>query len=113
MEQETKDKLTETFFTKLLSGSAKESSKRFLAIFTVVILGSVITGVALYKGVDYIILLLTWLGFAAALLGMSEYNKNRQKKHDAATEQERIRAERLIKEDEIDSQSGTDRETQP
>ena len=73
MNQDVKDKLKESFLTKLLSGDAKESSKRALAIYVVIFLGTIITFYALWKEVDYIILLGTWLTFAAALLGLSEY----------------------------------------
>jgi len=111
MDKETKDKLKESFFTKLLSGDAKESSKRFLAIYTVVILGSIITVVSLYKGVDYIILLGVWLSFAATLLGYSEYNKNVRKKQEEETAREKIRSDRFLKEDEIDSSSDFNNES--
>jgi hypothetical protein len=74
----------QSFLSRLLSGDAKESSKRALAIYVVIILGTVITIVALFNEVDYIFLLGTWLAFAAALLGLSEYNKNRKVKHDAS-----------------------------
>ena len=90
MEEETKIKeVSDSFLTKLLSGNAKESSKRALAIYVVVVLGTIITFYALWKGVDYIFLLVTWLGFAAPLLGMSEYNKNQTKKHDSLIEIEK------------------------
>jgi hypothetical protein len=38
MNQDVKDKLKESFLTKLLSGDAKESSKRALAIYVVIFL---------------------------------------------------------------------------
>jgi len=79
-------------FKKLIQSDSKESSKRFLAIYIVCFLGLIITGVSLYKGVDYILLLGTWLTFAAALLGLSEYNKNRKLKHSADIEKEKIKA---------------------
>jgi len=79
-------------FKKLIQSDSKESSKRFLAIYIVCFLGLIITGVSLYKGVDYILLLGTWLTFAAALLGLSEYNKNRKLKHGADIEKEKIKA---------------------
>ena len=66
-----------------MSGDAKESSKRALAMYAVIILGTIITVASLWGGVDYIILLGVWLGFASTLLGMSEYNKSVAKKHDS------------------------------
>ena len=78
-------------FKKLIQSDSKESSKRFLAIYVVCFLGLIITTVALYKGVDYILLLGTWLTFAAALLGLSEYNKNRKAKYDCEVEKEKVK----------------------
>ena len=90
----------QTLLNKLLSGDAKESSKRALAMYVVLVLGTIITGVSLWNGVDYIILLGTWLGFAAALLGLSEYTKNRAKKHEAAVEVEKVKASNGANEEE-------------
>jgi hypothetical protein len=92
MDKEKIEEIKESFLTKLLSGDAKESSKRALAIYVVIVLGTIITIYALWKEVDYVFLLMTWLGFAATLLGLSEYNKNRTKKHDASVEIEKIKA---------------------
>lgn len=72
-----------SLFRRLIASDAKESSKRVLAMYVVVIIGTIITLVSIFNGVNYIVLLATWLGFAAALLGLSEYNKNRKVKHDA------------------------------
>ena len=83
-----------SFLIKLLSGDAKESSKRALAIYVVIVLGTLITVYSLWNGVDYIILLGVWLGFAATLLGLSEYNKNRKEKHDASVEIEKAKSEK-------------------
>lgn len=80
-------------FKKLIQSDSKESSKRFLAIYVVCFLGLIITTVALYKEVDYILLLGTWLTFAAALLGLSEWNKNRKAKYDCEVEKEKIKKE--------------------
>jgi len=94
MQEKTKDKIKEvgdSLLSRIMSNGTKESSKRFLAMYVVIILGTMITGVALYKGVDYIYLLGAWLAFAASLLGLSEYNKNRTKKHDASVEIEKIK----------------------
>lgn len=96
MEKKIK-KVSESFMTKLLSGDAKESSKRALAIYVVVVLGTIITIFSLWKAVDFIILLSVWLGFAAALLGMSEYNKNRTKKHEASIEIEKSKSSVVLK----------------
>lgn len=78
-------------FKKLIQSDSKESSKRFLAVYIVCFLGLIITAVSLYKGVDYILLLGTWLGFAATLLGLSEYNKNRKAKLECDVEKEKIK----------------------
>jgi len=86
---EVKEQLN--FVTKLLRGDSKESSKRFLAVYIVIILGTVITIVGLWKEVDIIYLLATWLTFAASLLGMSEYNKNKALKLDADIKKEEIK----------------------
>lgn len=86
-------------FKKLIQSDSKESSKRFLAIYIVCFLGLIITGVSLYKGVDYILLLGTWLGFAAALLGLSEYNKNRKAKLESEVEKEKIKSEKVVSEE--------------
>lgn len=80
-----------SFFNRLISSDTKESSKRVLAIYIVIVLGTIITVYSMVNGVDFIILLVTWLGFAAALLGMSEYNKNRTKKYDTDVEIEKAK----------------------
>jgi hypothetical protein len=88
-------------FIKLIQSDSKESSKRFLAVYIVCFLGLIITSVALYKDVDYILLLGTWLTFAAGLLGLSEYNKNRKEKYSADIEKEKIKASKNEPTDEI------------
>lgn len=92
MDEDKIKEAKESFLTKLLSGDTKESSKRALAIYVVVVLGTTITLYSLWKEVDYIFLLGVWLSFAAGLLGMSEYNKNRTKKHDSSVEIEKAKA---------------------
>lgn len=93
------NKSGQSFLSRLLSGDAKESSKRALAIYVVIVLGTVITIVALINEVDYIILLGTWLAFAAALLGLSEYNKNRKVKHDASVKIEEAKWNKKVDEE--------------
>lgn len=84
MEKDGKVKETvKSMWMKLIESDSKESSKRFLALYIVLVLGTIITLYGLWKGVDFIILLCTWLGFAATLLGLSEYTKNRQAKINA------------------------------
>lgn len=90
-------------FKKLIQSDSKESSKRFLAIYIVCFLGLIITGVALYKGVDYILLLVTWLAFAASLLGLSEYNKNRKAKLECEVEKEKIKAEKPVEKKDFEN----------
>lgn len=86
MKEEKVENIKEKLLTKLLSNNTKESSKRALAMYVVIIIGTLITIVALVNNVDYIYLLVTWLAFAAALLGLSEYNKNVQERSKAAIE---------------------------
>ena len=81
----------ESLFVKLISAGAKESTKHFLALYIVIVLGTIITVFALWKTVDYIFLLATWLTFVAALLGLAEYNKNRKLMHNADVKKEALK----------------------
>lgn len=65
-------------------------------MYVVIVLGTIITLAALWNDVDYIILLVTWLGFAATLLGLSEYNKNRKAKHEASVKIEEAKSNKEI-----------------
>lgn len=94
MVEEEEKSIKQTLLNRLLSADAKESSKRALAIYVVIVLGTGITVVALVNDVDYIFLLGTWLAYAAALLGMSEYNKNVRVRKDAEVkiEKEKVKS---------------------
>ena len=92
MEDNKIEEVGKSLLNRLLSDGTKESSKRFLAVYVVIVLGTLITAVALWNKVDYIYLLGAWLAFAASLLGLSEYNKNRQAKHNATVEIEKVKS---------------------
>jgi len=92
MDKEKVEEVAKGFWNRLIESDSKESSKRFLAVYVVVFLGTIITVWSMWKGVDFIILLGTWLGFAATLLGLSVYQANRKKKHDADVKKEGIKA---------------------
>jgi aspartokinase-like uncharacterized kinase len=97
MENNERVSIKESLLNRLLSGDAKESSKRALAIYVVIVICTGITVVALVRDVDQLLLLGTWLAFAASLLGMSEYNKNRTKKHEALVQIEKEKAKAVVK----------------
>jgi len=86
------------YFKKLMSNSSNESSKRFAALYIVLIIGTIITAFAIPTGTDLILLLATWLTFAGALWGMSEYNKN--VKTRCNTEKEEVENTNVIKEED-------------
>lgn len=97
MEKDKKiEQTAKSIWRKLIESDSKESSKRFLAMYIVLILGTLITVYAIINGVDFITLLLTWLGFAATLLGLSEYTKNKQAKIKADVEISKQEKEDLL-----------------
>lgn len=75
-----------SFLKELLGSDTNTSSKRFLGIYIIVVLGTVITVFSIFKDVDLVVLLVTWLGFAGALFGLSEYNKRDKNRIKAEVE---------------------------
>jgi hypothetical protein len=77
------------YFKQLISSKSDKSSKRSAALYIVFVLGTFITVFTAIKYGDKFNpenLLIIWLGFAAALWGMSEYNKNQNNKVQAKSE---------------------------
>ena len=88
-------------FKNLISSKSDSSSKRFLSIYIVMVIGSVITGVALWKGVDYIYLLGTWLAFVAGLLGISSYQSIKDKSNAKEIEKAKIEKDIIANDQDI------------
>jgi hypothetical protein len=97
------DGKVKSIWKKLIESDSQESSKRFLAIYIVLIIGTLVTFYGMLRyDVDVIQLLAVWLGFAGALLGISSWQSNRKDKYNCAKEQEEIRSNAKTLREDID-----------
>ena len=87
-----KEQKVKSIWNKLIESDSKESSKRFLAMYIVLIIGTLVTFYGMLRhDVDVIQLLIVWLGFAGALLGISSWQSNRKDKYTCKKEMEEIK----------------------
>lgn len=80
------------FFKKIIQSDSKESSKRLMALWTMILV-SVVVGSAVYAFVvkdkgDIIVLLGSLLGFILTLSGIGAYQAVKEKKKDPPTKEE-------------------------
>jgi|DEB0MinimDraft_10_1074344.scaffolds.fasta_scaffold72276_3 hypothetical protein len=100
---DNKDK-AKNIWKKLIESDSKESSKRFLALYIVLVIGTIVTFYGMIRyDVDVVKLLVVWLSFAGSLLGISAWQSNRKDKYNSEKETEEIKCKNksLRKEDEI------------
>lgn len=69
------------YFDKLINAESKESSKRFLALFTMLLV-AVVVGFAVWKHENLITVLSILLSFVLALMGIASWQSYKVRKLD-------------------------------
>lgn len=83
---------SKSIWKKLIESDSKESSKRFLAMYIVLVIGTIVTVYGMYStDVDVVYLLIVWLSFAGALLGISSWQSNRKDKYQSTKDTEEVK----------------------